>query len=92
METISGVGGANGVRNWGFYHFLKVSLLVFLDIAQDCSFRQCLTSSRAEISKKICGPNWGQNGLFYSNVVERPLKLRCLNFNLTLFKIYCDLE
>ena len=40
---------------------------------------QCLTSSRAEISKKICGPNWGGNDLFYSNVVKRPLKLACFS-------------
>ena len=49
---------------------------IFLDIAQDCSLGQCLTSSRTETSKKnnkkttttttkICG----QNDLFYSNVV-----------------------
>ena len=33
---------------------------------------QCLTSSRAETS-----PNWGQNDLFYSNVMERPFKIAC---------------
>ena len=38
---------------WGteisfFCHFLKFASLVFLDIAQDCSLGQCLTSSRAE--------------------------------------------
>ena len=35
-----------------FCHFLKVVSLVFLDILQDCSLGQCLTSSRAETSKK----------------------------------------
>ena len=40
---------------------------IFLDIAQDCSLGQCLTSSRAETSKKK--KKWGQNDLFYSNVV-----------------------
>ena len=46
--------------------------------AQDCSLGQYLTCSRTETSRKIfCGPNWGQSDLFYSNVVERPLKLVC---------------
>ena len=39
----------------GFSHFLKVASLYFLDIAQDCSLGQCLTSSRAETSKKNLG-------------------------------------
>ena len=33
-------------------YFLKVGSLAFSDIAQDRSFGQCLTSSRAEASKK----------------------------------------
>ena len=46
-----------------------------LGIAQDCNLGQCLTSSRAETSKKIdpneglTGPNRGRNYLFCSNVV-----------------------
>ena len=32
----------------GFLPFSQVLSLVFLDIAQDCSLGQCLTSSRAE--------------------------------------------
>ena len=52
--------------------------LSFLPFSQDCSFGQCLTPIRVEISKKkICGPNWGQSDLFYSNFVERSLKLAC---------------
>ena len=35
----------------GFWHFLKVASLVFLDIAEDCSLGQCLTFSRAETSE-----------------------------------------
>ena len=31
----------------------KFASLVFLDIAQDCSLGQCLTSGRAETSKKV---------------------------------------
>ena len=50
-----------------------------------CSrLEQCLTSRRAETSekkkkkkKKKSGPNWDQSDLFYSNVVEHPLKLAC---------------
>ena len=34
------------------HNFLKFALLVFHDIAQDCSLGQCLTPSRAETSKK----------------------------------------
>ena len=41
------LGGANCVQNQDFCHFLKAISLVFLDIAQDCSLRQCLRSSRA---------------------------------------------
>ena len=35
-----------------FCHFLKVSSIVFPDIAEDCILGQCLTVSRAETSKK----------------------------------------
>ena len=67
----------NWVQNEGFWHFLKVASLVFLDIAQDCSLGQCLTSRRAEISwKKVCG----RNDHFYSNVVECILKRGCFFF------------
>ena len=41
----------------------------FPDIVQECSLEQCLTASRAKTSKK--------NDIFYSNVIERPLKLAC---------------
>ena len=61
----------------GFCHFLKVPSLVFPDIVQDCSLGQCLTTSRAEPSKKDFGQNWGRNYLFYSHVVECSLKLAC---------------
>ena len=50
MENIS--GDPNSVRNYVFCHFLKIALLYSFDIAQDCSLEQCLTSSRAEISRK----------------------------------------
>ena len=49
--------------------------LVFLDIAQNCSLGQCLTSSRVTTSKKKKKSGWGRNDIFYSNVVECPLKL-----------------
>ena len=35
--------------------------------------------------KKHCGPNCGQNDLFYSNVIEGPLKLVCFCFYLLHF-------
>ena len=71
MEKVLGPQAGSEIRVFAI--FLKVASLVFLDIAQDCSLTQCLTSGRAESS-----PNWGRNDLFYSNVVERPLKLACL--------------
>ena len=78
MEKIWGV--PNSVQNEGFCYFLKAALLVFLDIAQNCSLKQCVTSSRAETSiKHFSGPNWGRNDLFYSNFTEHPLILTCLN-------------
>ena len=46
------IGSAKLGPKLGFLHFLKVASLVFLDIAQDCCLGQCLTSSRAETSKK----------------------------------------
>ena len=52
----------NWTRNQVFYHFLKFASLVFLDIAQDGSLGQCLTSSRAETSEKnILWPKLGPN-------------------------------
>ena len=48
-----------------------------LVITQDYSLRQLIASSRAEISKKKCGPNKGRNDLLESNVFEHPLKLAC---------------
>ena len=63
-----------------FCHFLKLALLVFLDIAQDCSF---LTSSRAaETSTKICGKNKGLTSpnRFQNEVIQKSI------FFLTLLK------
>ena len=45
-------GKIHWLQNYGFCHFLKVPLLVFLDIAQNCSLGHCLTARRAETSKK----------------------------------------
>ena len=39
-------------KQFFFFHFLKFASLVFVNIAQDCSLGQCLTSSKAETSKK----------------------------------------
>ena len=46
------LGAPNWVRNLSFCHFLQVASLVFLDVVQDCSLRQCRTSSRAETLKE----------------------------------------
>ena len=56
----------------GFLLFSPGCFIGF-DMAQDCSLGQCLTSSRAETSKRnFCGSNWGRNDL-----VEHPLKSAC---------------
>ena len=49
MEKISGV--PNWIQNKGFCPYLKFVSLVFLNIAQDCSLGQWITSSRVESSK-----------------------------------------
>ena len=46
----------------GFSPFFQVNI-IFLDIAQDCSLGQCLTSRSAETSKNIYGPNQSLTGL-----------------------------
>ena len=48
-----------GLKLGFFCHFLKVASLVFLNIVHSCSFEQCLTSSRAETSKKNLKPKLG---------------------------------
>ena len=65
----AGGGGGGGTKlgsKIGFHNFLKFALLVFLDIAQDSSLRQYLTSSRAETSKNVLchklGPNRPKSG------------------------------
>ena len=40
--------------------------------------------------KKNCGTNWRQNGLFYSNVFERPLKLACFSKTYIILPKSCD--
>ena len=70
------------IRVFAIFSSLHASL-VFLDIALDCSFGQCLTSSRAETpppkkkKKKKLWPKLGPNNLVYTNVVKCPLKLAC---------------
>lgn len=61
----------------GFCYFFKVSLLTFLDFAQDCSLGQRLTSSRGKTSIKHLWPNLGRKDIFHFNTVEHPLKLAC---------------
>ena len=55
--------GQNWAQNQVFYHFLKFDLLVSLEIAQDDSLKQCLTTSRGKIHyKNFRGPNLDQTG------------------------------
>ena len=48
------IGGPKLGPKFGFLPFSQSCIirLVFLDIAQDCSLGQCLSSSKAEITKK----------------------------------------
>ena len=70
MKSNGRAGGGGGGAKWGakrgFPHFVEFALLVFLDIAQDSSLRQYLTSSRAETSKNVLchklGPNRPKSG------------------------------
>ena len=71
-----GQSGPKSDLKLDFLSLSQVWFISFPGIARDCNLGQCLTSSRAETSgTKFCGPNWGQNDSFYSNVVKRPLKL-----------------
>ena len=50
------------------------------NIAQDCSLRQCLISSRAETSKKkVFVAQIGAQMTVCSNVVKHSLKLACFH-------------
>ena len=53
----------------GSQGFLKVPSLVLLHIAQDCSLGQCLTSSRAETSKKEKKMAQIEAEMIYSNLL-----------------------
>ena len=59
------MGGPELHPKLGFLPFSHVCIISF-DIAQDCSLGQCLTSGRAETSKKNypkLGPNIPKSGL-----------------------------
>ena len=54
--------GQNRAHNQVFWHFFRVGLLVFLEIAQDDSFDYCLTLVEVKALKKISEvPNWIRN-------------------------------
>ena len=59
--------GLNQASSWVFGYFIKFGSLVYLDIAQNFSLGQSLTSSRAETSKtNFFDPNCGRIHYFYS--------------------------
>ena len=81
------IGGPKLGPKFGFLPFSQSCIirLVFLDIAQDCSLGQCLSSSKAEISKKKKKKKKKieskvRNDLFYSNVVDHPLRIACQTY------------
>ena len=47
-----GLMGLNQAQNKVFHHLLEFGSYAFLEIAQNDSFRQCLSSSRGEIHEK----------------------------------------
>ena len=50
--------GQNRSQNQNFYHFLKFSSFVFLQIAYSDSLQQCLTCRRGKIHENnFCGPD-----------------------------------
>ena len=56
----------------------KLGSLVFLEIVYDDSLEHFPINSKGKTKKKISGTsNWGQDDLFYSNVVKHPHKLAC---------------
>ena len=58
--------GGRGQIGSAVLPFSHCCIISFFDIAQDCSLGQCLTSSRAETSKKNypkLGPNIPKSGL-----------------------------
>ena len=56
-------------------NFLKIGSLVFSDIIHDDSLLWYLVAGP---KYGLTGPNWGRNGLFYSNIVGYPVRLACL--------------
>ena len=77
------IGGPKLGPKFGFLPFSQSCIirLVFLDIAQDCSLGQCLSSSKPEISKKKKKiESKFRNDLFYSNVVDHPLRIACQTY------------
>ena len=51
------------VAKLGFSHFLKFSSLVFLEITNNNSLQQCITSNRGKAHKKIFGDYiWAKTG------------------------------
>ena len=57
-----GLMGLNQAQNKVFRHLLEFGSYAFLEIAQNDSFRQCLSSSRGEIheKKKIEVQSWAK--------------------------------
>ena len=56
-----GQRGQHQAQNYAFCHFLIFGSLVFLEIAYNNSLQQCMPFSRVKLTKKIGGPNFGQN-------------------------------
>ena len=70
LKKIGGLNlGPTGGPKWGFCHFIKFGLSVFLEIAYNDSLQQCLKSSRGKTHEKYFGgpnfdktsQNWARN-------------------------------
>ena len=63
MDPNSDQKGQNWAPNQVFCHFLRLDLLVFLEIAYNDSLQQCIRSSRGETTKKIFDDQvWAKTG------------------------------
>ena len=76
----------------GFCYFLEISFLVFLHIVLDCSLGQCLTSNRAETSKKNFVAQTGAEMIFSilmsSSLHSNLLVLTNVIYNASLHRWY----
>ena len=89
-----GQTGQNQAQNQVFHHFLKFGLLVFLEILQDESSEQCLTTSRGTTHKNGGGVKLGQTGQnwaqIWSKMIFLVLMLLVVHSNLLVIFVFSN--